>query len=446
MTAYLCEYAWLGFAGCEADVLVVVEGSRILEVHTGAAHHPLAAGAQRLPGITVPGLANAHSHAFHRALRGHTQIGRGTFWTWREEMYRVADRLDPESLYALARATYAEMVLAGITTVGEFHYLHHGPGGTAYNDPNVLGHTLVDAARSVGLRITLLDTCYLAGGIDDELVGPQLRFDDSSAAGWAERADALAAVYEGAEDVVIGAAVHSVRAVPREQIPVVVAWAAARDVPLHAHVSEQLAENETCQAAHAMTPTELFAEAGALGRRFTAVHATHLTPRDISLLGDSDSCVCLCPTTERDLADGIGPARLLADAGAALSLGSDSQSMIDLLEEARAVELDERLASQTRGHFHGADLLLAATNHASLGFADAGHIEAGARADLVTVRLDSVRTAGAPPIPETVVFAASAPDVTHVLADGRPVVVDGRHVLLPDLPTELASAVARARG
>jgi formiminoglutamate deiminase len=444
--SYLCEHAWLGFGSCESDVLVQVRDDRIVSVRPDAAGHPDAAGAVQLRGITVPGLANAHSHAFHRALRGHTQTGRGTFWTWREQMYRVAERLDPDTLFALARATYAEMVLAGITSVGEFHYLHHGPAGRRYNDPNVLGHTMVDAARSVGLRITLLDTCYLAGGVGDELAGPQLRFGDGDATAWAARADALADVYTGASDVVVGAAVHSVRAVPADQVPVVVGWAAGRGAPLHAHVSEQTAENDACLAAYGRTPTQLLADAGALGPRFTAVHATHLSAQDVSALGSTGSCVCMCPSTERDLADGIGPARALASAGAALSLGSDSQAVVDLFEEARGVELDERLATRARGHFNAGELLLAATNHASLGWADAGRIAAGALADLVTVRLDSTRTAGAPASPEAVVFAATAADVTHVVAAGRVLVRDGDHQLIPDVGRELATAVAAARG
>ena len=285
------------------------------------------------------------------------------------------------------------MVQAGISAVGEFHYLHHGPGGVPYDDPNAMGAALIAAAADAGLRITLLDTCYLQGGIGVELDDTQRRFSDGDALAWATRASAL----QDGPTVRIGAAIHSVRAVDPAAIEVVAAWASERGAALHAHVSEQPAENEQSVAAFGRTPTELLADRGALGERFTAVHATHVTDGDLDLLGGAGCWCCLCPTTERDLADGIGPARAMRDAGAHLTLGSDSHAVIDLLEEARAVELDERLASGVRGSHDAPSLLRAATahGHVSLGWPDAGRIEPGAFADLTTVGLDSVRTAGA---------------------------------------------------
>jgi formiminoglutamate deiminase len=444
---YLCEYAWLGGPTVAADVLVEVSGHRIASVASGAAGTSAGRDATRLPGLTMPGLANVHSHAFHRALRGRTQAERGTFWTWREQMYAVADRLDPDTYLALARAVYAEMVLAGITCVGEFHYLHHGRDGVPYDDPNTMGRALIEAAAEAGLRLTLLDTCYLAGGIGQPLAGPQVRFGDGSADGWASRAELLAAAVStgtASDRVRFGAAVHSVRGVPADQIPTVADWAAGHDAPLHTHLSEQLAENDACLAAYGRTPTQVLAEAGALGRRSTAVHATHLAEVDLMLLGESGTGACFCPTTERDLADGIGPARDLVDRGSPLSLGSDSHAVVDLFEEARAVELDERLATRRRGHFTAAELLTAATGtgHEALGWPDAGALAAGRFADLVTVRLDSVRTAGAGATPETAVFAATAADVSHVVSSGRIVVADGRHTRLGDVGRALAEAIS----
>ncbi|MEU7695384.1 formimidoylglutamate deiminase [Microbispora hainanensis] len=439
---YWCEMAWLPPGEIVESVVVGVEGRRIVEVRPEAAPPP---GAVRLAGLTLPGLANCHSHAFHRALRGHTQTGRGSFWTWRERMYAVAEALGPDSYLDLATATYAEMALAGITTVAEFHYLHHGPGGRPYADPNAMGHALVEAARRAGLRITLLDTCYLTGGIGDALTGTQLRFGDGDADRWAARADDLAQVYEGEEDVEIGAAIHSVRAVPPEQMPVVVDFAHRHTAPLHAHVSEQPAENEACVELYSATPVQVLHEHGALGPRSTAVHATHLSDVDVALLGGSTTHVCMCPTTERDLADGVGPARRLLDAGSPVTLGTDSQAVIDLFEEARAVELDERLVTGERGHWHAEQLLNAATaiGQASLGFPDAGCLVPGAWADLVSVRLDSVRTAGATKATavEAVVFAATSADVYSVVAGGRRIVEDGRHVL-GDVGALLGEALA----
>ena len=443
--SYLCAHAWLGGATVSDDVLVEVSGDRIISVTPAAvpARTPGARAATRLPGLTVPGLANVHSHAFHRALRGRTQTERGTFWTWREQMYSVAGRLDPDTYLALARAVYAEMVLAGITCVGEFHYLHHGPGGRGYDDPNAMGAALVESAREAGLRLTLLDTCYLTGGVGSPLEGVQTRFGDGTAAGWARRVDTLREQLTGSTQVQVGAAVHSVRGVPPEAIETVAEWAASRGAPLHVHLSEQEAENDACLAAYGRTPTQVLADSGALGPRSTAVHATHLSAVDVGLLGGSGTGVCFCPTTERDLADGIGPARDLADRGASLSLGSDSHAVIDLLEEARAVELDERLASRRRGHFTALELLTAATRtgHDALGWPRAGQIAAGAFADLVTLRLDSVRTAGCGPTLETAVFAASAADVSHVVSGGTVVVADGVHTGIGDTGRALAEAI-----
>ncbi|HEV7964267.1 MAG TPA: formimidoylglutamate deiminase [Actinoplanes sp.] len=406
------EYAWIG-GRVVGDVLIDVVDGRFAAVTPGVPEST----ATRLRGLVLPGLANVHSHAFHRALRGRTHAERGSFWTWRDLMYSVAARLDPDSYYALARAVYGEMALAGITCVGEFHYLHHGADGTPYDDPNAMGAALIAAASEAGIRITLLDTLYLTSSVDGApLAGVQRRFGDGDFAGWAARVEQL----EAGPRARIGAALHSVRAVPTKYL-----GALAGRSPLHLHLSEQRAENERCLAVHGCTPTDLLRRYGVLGPDTTAVHATHLTDDDIKMLGDTGTGVCLCPSTERDLADGIGPARALADAGSPLSLGSDSQAVIDPFEEARAVEMDERLASQQRGRFTAGELLTAATNHAALGWTDAGAIAVGNRADLVAVSLNSVRTAGVDP--GQAVFAATAADVTHVVADGRLIVADGRH-------------------
>ncbi|MFF4881162.1 formimidoylglutamate deiminase [Micromonospora sp. NPDC000668] len=444
-TRWLAEYAWLpNYAEPTPDVLIETDGERITGVTplTAGSRPPAGvevyADAVPLAGLTLPGLSNVHSHAFHRALRGRTHGGRGDFWSWRDRMYAVADRLDPDTYLALARAVYAEMALAGITCVGEFHYLHHRPDGGAYDDPNAMGAALVEAAAHAGIRLTLLDTCYLTAGVDGRaLAGPQRRFGDGDATRWAERAAAFQPTDSHAR---VGAAVHSVRAVPADQLGTVAAWARDRSAPLHVHLSEQPAENDECRAVHGRTPTALLAEHGVLGSNTTAVHVTHPTSGDLTLLGESRTGACLCPTTERDLADGIGPARRMADVGIQLSLGSDSHAVIDLFEEARAVELDERLRTRRRGHFTPVELLSAASaaGHAALGWADAGRIAVGARADLVTVRLDSARTAGVPPV--GAFFAAGAADVEQVVVDGRVVVAEGRHLSV-DVPAELSASI-----
>lgn len=449
MSTYVCDLAWLPDADggrVAANVVVGTEDGRITRV---AADQTASPGAQRLRGLVLPGLANAHSHAFHRALRGRTHGEAGTFWTWRERMYAVADRLDPDRYLALARATFAEAALAGFTTVGEFHYLHHDRDGRPYADANTMGHALVEAARQAGVRLALIDACYVTAGIGEPVAGVTRRFGDGDAGRWAERAETLRAAYAGATDVVVGAAVHSVRAVPRDQVPLVAGWAARHGTPLHAHVSEQAAENVACLEAYGASPTQVLADAGALGPRSTVVHATHATDDDVACLGAERASVCLCPTTERDLGDGVGPATRLRAGGARLTLGSDSHAVMDGFEEARAVELDLRLQTGQRGHLSPAALLtaLSVDGQASLGVPDAGRIEPGARADLVAVRLDSVRTAGADAetAADTVVFAAAAADVTDVIVDGRPVVRGGAHAL-GDVGRLLQDAVAAVVG
>ncbi|MFD2415103.1 formimidoylglutamate deiminase [Amycolatopsis pigmentata] len=413
MTDYWCEHAWLP-DGVADDVRLSVSEGVLVSVTKDAPRTGTI-----LEGLVVPGFANGHSHAFHRALRGRTHHERGTFWTWRERMYALAAKLDPDSYYRLARGVYAEMVLAGYTSVGEFHYVHHTPDGTPYADPNEMSHALVRAADEAGIRLTVLDACYLTGGFGRELDDVQRRFADADAEAWAARVESFTP--EGAR---VGAAVHSVRAVPFDQLAVVAEWAG----PLHVHLSEQQAENAECLRRHGRTPAALLDDAGVLGPRTVAVHATHLTPDDVRLLARTGTRVCFCPTTERDLGDGIGPARVLADEGVGLCLGSDSHAVIDAFEEARALELDDRLAAEERGRFAVPELLTTATEHDAIGWGEAGRIAPGAAADLVVVDLGSVRTAGTEPA--GALFAATAADVTDVLIGGRWVVRDRAHQLI----------------
>ena len=424
MRVFHAAYAWVGDRVAR-DVRIETADGRITAVVTGQP-----ATGEHLPGLVLPGLANVHSHAFHRALRGRTHDRRGSFWSWRDLMYRVAANLDPESYFALARAVYAEMALSGITAVGEFHYLHHTPDGTPYADPNAMGDALIAAAAEAGLRITLLDTLYLSSGVDGApLTEAQRRFGDAGPEAWAERVAALSA----GPHAIVGSALHSVRAVPARHLTELTVRG-----PLHLHLSEQRAENEQTRAVHGCTPTELLDRHGLLTPETTAVHATHLTDDDVKTLGRTGTGVCFCPTTERDLADGIGPARDLAHAGAPLSLGSDSHAVLDMFEEIRGLEMDDRLASEQRGRFTTAELVGAAVRHEALGWDDAGALSPGKRADLVAVRLDGVRTAGTGAA--GAIYAATAADVTHVIADGRTIVADGRHVRL-DVARELGTAI-----
>ncbi len=436
MTSYWCERAIVdGIA--ELAVRIEERGGIVTLVQPDAAARD---GDRRLTGLVLPGLANAHSHAFHRVLRGRTHGGGGTFWTWRDLMYRAAARLDPDRYFDLASAVFSEMVLAGYTLVGEFHYPHRAAGGESYDPSTAMEDAVLAAASLARIRITLLDTLYLNGGVDARgvaipLGAEQQRFSDGSLDGW----DRRRSMVRTGPLARLGAAVHSVRAVD----PTVLESLRERvdGIPLHAHVSEQPAENESAFAAWGKTPTRLLADAGLLGPLFTAVHGTHLTDDDISLLGESSSTVCVCPSTERDLADGIGPASALLSAGVGLSLGSDQHAIIDPFEEMRGLEMDDRLATGKRGRFAPAQLLDAASasGYASLGW-NGGRIAVGAVCDLVVVAGNTPRTAGASP--DQIWLAATAADVDTVVVGGR-VVVDGSTHPLGDVGAAIATAIER---
>ncbi len=441
MTQVWCELALVG-GRPQASVLIEILDGRLASIEVGVDSAP--SEATRLMGFTVPGLANAHSHAFHRALRSRTQADRGTFWTWRDLMYRAAARLEPDSYHRLARAAFAEMALAGVTCVGEFHYLHHQLDGTPYRDPNAMGEALLAAAAEAGVRITLLDTLYLHGGLGsagyDAPAGAQRRFSDGSADAWIDRVERLRPTATQR----VAAAIHSVRAVDPQSMSHVAEWATSAAAPVHAHVSEQLGENEACLAHHGMTPVGVLAEAGVLGSSFSAVHATHVDNVDTDRLATAGSTIVMCPTTERDLGDGIGPTSSFAASGIAMALGSDSHAVIDLFEEARALELDERLRRRERGVHSATDLVAMASvnGHRSLGWNDAGAIEVGNRADLVTVALDSARVAGVPPAlaVEGTVFAATTSDISDVHIDGQHIVSEHCHGSI-DVASELAASI-----
>lgn len=425
MTEYWCELAWLGDLDgrVEHGVSISVEGDRITAVKAGTSPAGI-----RLEGLTFPGMATAHGHAFHRALRGRTHGEAGTFWTWREQMYRLAERLDPDTYRDLATATFAEMVLSGYTAAGDFHYLHHDRDGTPYADSNEMGKALIDAAEAAGIRLTLLDTCYLQADMTGAtLQGAQRRFGDEDVAKWVERVDALQATPTAR----IGTAIHSVRAVDVESMSVVANAAANRGYVVHAHVSEQPGENAQCAAAYGCTPVELLDRAGVLSDRFTAVHAIHLGARDVTLLQHHAATCCMCPTTERDLADGIGPTATFRGAGIPIAIGSDSHAIVDPFEETRAIELDERLASLRRGTHRAGELLTVATDNGyrSIGWPEGGRLAAGCLADMTTVQLTSPRLAGtdATAAAAAVIFGATSSDVSHVLVGGRMVVADGVH-------------------
>lgn len=445
MTVFWCERALLGEPSSgrvESGVLVEETDRTItrIEVSTTAP-----SGSRRLFGFVVPGLSNSHSHSFQRALRGAVERDGGDFWAWRDAMYSLAGVLEPDSFRDLCAATFAEMVLSGITTVGEFHYLHHRSGGEPYVDPDAMTAALVAAAQTAGIRISVIDTCYLAGGIGQALAGTQTRFGDGSVDRWIQRAERLAP----SERVRLCAGVHSVRALVPEDIEAVATFARKLSIPLHFHLSEQQRENEQCFAAYGRTPTELLEDCGALDAASVAVHATFVSDADVDRLGSAGTAVCLCPSTEQELGDGIAPADALRRAGSPLCVGSDSNAQIDPFFEARAIEFGERLARGQRAVHGPESLLAAATSHGAraLGWPEVGEIAVGSRCDLVALDARSVRLAGAieaDPV-SAVVFAASAADVTDVVIDGRTIVEERRHFAYEEPGAALSKTIDALR-
>lgn len=399
------EQAWLGRPA--KDVLIEVEKGRITALVEGVSAPQ---NAIKLRGWTVPGFANVHSHAFQRLLRGEVESGAADFWSWRERMYGYAQWEQPADFFNHARSVFREMVEAGFTAVGEFHYLHsHG---------NELGEALIDAAQQEGIRITLIDACYLRGGLDGrELDDVQQTFSDGDADRWARRMDEL----HDSGGIRIAAAIHSVRAVDSESMRTIATYARERRMPLHIHLAEQQAEVDQCLEFEDCTPAELLEREGILGPDLTAVHSIHVSAHDISLLGSNRVGICACPTTERELGDRVGPLHQLSLAGCALSIGSDSNAVIDPLEETRGVELDQRRATAKRVLHQPAELLAAATvsGMRALGW-DAGELAAGKLADFVT--FEGPRISRRELDPAYLVFGLSGRDVTNVVIGGNTVV------------------------
>jgi formimidoylglutamate deiminase len=397
----------------------------------------------RLPGrALLPGLVSAHGHSFQRAIRGRVQVrhaGRADFWSWREAMYRAAARLDPEDVYAVARMAFHEAARAGITAVGEFHYLSRDPEGHRYDDPDLLAREVIRAAREVGLRIVLLRTGYARGGAGVAAAPEQLRFVDGSPEEVLESALRLARITDRDPAVTVGLAPHSVRACPAEWIGTLAAEACLRGWPLHVHVAEQPAEVAQCRAEHGLTPVELLEGLCALGPGTTAVHAIHLTRADVEALGRSGTTVCACPTTERDLGDGVVPADELLRAGAGLALGTDSNVQVDLLEEARALEGNLRLVRGERGLLApgGGEGRVDSLAARLYGFASAGGMRSlalpggtlapGEPADFVALDLGdpSIAGASAADLLPTVLFSAARTALKDVVVAGEPVLLDG---------------------
>jgi len=375
--------------------------------------------------VTVPGLVNVHSHCFQRAIRGRTEYRSSarhdSFWTWRDAMYRAANHLSPEDIYHVARMAFLEMLLAGITTVGEFHYLHNAPDGSRYDDPNLLAREVIRAAQDVGLRIVLLRTAYARSGWQMPPNPLQSRFITPSADVFIKDTEALRRALPGVQ---IGIAPHSVRALPLAYLLEIVSYARANHLPVHMHVAEQPAEIEACLAEHGLRPVELLAKHGVLDTSFTAVHAIHITDEEIEMLAAAKARVCACPTTERNLGDGAVPADRLREAGVEICFGSDSNVQIDLLEDARSLEYHLRMAKLQRAVLPPEALMSGLTEIGQTALALANQ-----PGDFFTLDLNdpSIAGADAESLLATVLFSANRTAVRDVFVNGQRIVENARH-------------------
>jgi formimidoylglutamate deiminase len=394
-----------------------------------------------LPGkALLPGFINAHSHSFQRLIRGKSESritsGRD-FWSWRGTMYHAANKLNPQDVYDVASMAFLEMLLAGITTVGEFHYLHNALDGDPYDDPNLLAKQVIAAAQSVGIRIVLLRTAYLRSGFELPPDPGQIRFYESGS-GFIQNMGALMDGYPvDVSGVSFGVAPHSVRAVPLHDLSEIAEWTRLRNLPLHMHVSEQVAENVACVREYGLLPVELLHRENILSSSFTAIHAIHSSVRDIDMLAAADATICSCPTTERNLGDGILPADRVMTAGIRIALGSDSQAQIDPLEDARQLDYHLRLEQQERAILDqiaqqplAERLFECATvgGARSLGV-PSGELKPGSCADFFIVDLDDISIAGhsAEDLLPMIVFSLNREAIRDVIVGGQFVVRDRRH-------------------
>jgi formimidoylglutamate deiminase len=413
----------------------------------------------------LPGLINAHSHAFQRVIRGRTEYrtanSKDSFWTWREMMYSAAARLTPEDVYDASRMSFLEMALSGITTVGEFHYLHHAPDGSTYDDPNLLAKEVVRAAHDVGLRIALLRVAYARSGYATETNPQQARFIETNPEIYLKNVERLIADLDRGSGLIasdmawVGVAPHSVRAVPLADLKEIIGFANERKLPTHMHVAEQQAEVSACIEEYGRSPVALLATEGLLSERFTGVHSIHVSPKAIAMMAEARAMVCACPTTERNLGDGIFPADGYFKQGVRVALGTDSQAQIDLLEDARELEYHLRLQKMERAVLapgrrptfmdpsrpeetlasgRASDLAASLFDCATINGAKSlqfpsGTLEPERAADFFTVDLNDASIAGASAddLLPNIVFSLSRTAVKDVVVGGKQIVEDGRH-------------------
>ncbi len=432
--------------------LVIDNAGRIESIGVGAPE-----GAIRV-GALLPAMANLHSHSFQRAMAGLTEKRGGDpqddFWSWRALMYRFLDRLGPDEIEAIAVQVQMEMLEAGYAAIGEFHYIHHAPGGAAYDDPAELSLRVIAAASQTGIGLTHLPVLYMRGGLDGRaLQGGQLRFGCDT--------DQFGLIFDGVKtalerspaDFRLGIAPHSLRAV--DETGLCFAHRLAGDAPIHIHIAEQTGEVEEVEAALGAWPARWLLDHMPVDERWCLVHATHMTSDETRDLAMSGAVAGLCPMTEANLGDGLFNAPMFFEAGGRAGIGSDSNVLISLADELRLLEYSQRLARRRRNmladdHRSTGRFLYetAARGGAQALARDAGRVEPGAVADLAALDLRATTLAGlsGDTILDAWIFAGDDRLVTDVWSAGRHVVRDGRHVGRDMIETRFNAVMATLHG
>jgi formimidoylglutamate deiminase len=400
-------------------------------------------GAERLAGVTLPGMPNLHGHAFQRAMAGLAERlapGEASFWSWREVMYRFLERIGPKEQRAIAAQLYVEMLEAGYTAAGEFHYLHHQPGGAPYDDPAEMSRAILDAKRESGIGLTLLPALYMAGGFGGRAPEAGQRRFIHDIEGFGRLLERLAGEVGDDPELRLGIAPHSLRAVPDDALIEAIGLIDAIDseAPVHIHVAEQAREVRECLEWCGLRPVAHLLRSVAVSRRFCLIHATHMTPEETTDVAASGAVVGLCPTTEANLGDGFFNLGQYLAEGGAFGIGSDSHVSISPLEELRWLEYGQRLstlrrlvaAGEAEPHT-GARLFKAALAGGAQALGRRiGRLAPGYRADLVRIDADHPRLAGCEGdlLLDALVFSGNANPVQDVMVGGRFLVRDGRHI------------------
>jgi formimidoylglutamate deiminase len=454
MTALWAETALLPEGWAAGVRLEIDAAGDLAAVQAGAS----AAGAERLAGVVLPGMPNVHSHAFQRAMAGlaeRLEPGEASFWTWRRVMYRFLERIGPEELQAIAAQLYVEMLEAGYTAVGEFHYLHHRPDGRAYDDPAGLSWAILQAQRATGIGLTHLPVLYMAGGFGGAPPEAGQRRFLHDPGGFARLLEALRGAFAGDPDLRLGIAPHSLRAVPDEALRDVVDMLDRidPDAPIHIHVAEQAKEVRDCLAWCGRPPVAHLLEVAPVGRHWCLIHATHMDDDETAALAQSGAVAGLCPTTEANLGDGLFDLAAWLDAGGRFGIGSDSHVSVSPVEELRWLEYGQRVttlrrlvaASAAEPHC-GARLWRAALAGGAQALGRRiGELAPGCRADLIRLDLDHpllyARTGDF--LLDSLVFSGNANPVQDVMVGGRWRVRDGRHFDRERIATEYRRTIAK---